>query len=235
MSAPRHLWSGNWRSESEAAAQERAKQDAYDQRLGGSSEPEPTAPAREASAPARMVAWLRASRQRLRLRRRVRPRRPRRRLRPRLSRARLRVVLLAAVVTLVSAGAAYAAVSLLSGSGGQSAAQAATATPWLGVEMASSSFGGAGFPTVGGFAGGFATGGGVLITEVVPGSPAAAAGLERGDVLTQIGNRPVATPADVQSALAGLRPGDQVQIQYAQGAMQYTTQVTLAARPTGYP
>jgi C-terminal processing protease CtpA/Prc len=213
MSAPRHLWSGNWQSESDAAAQERANRGADTRDAGDGTPPEPTAPA------------ARAHRRRLREALAA----------ARAQRRRLRVALLAALVTLLSAGVAYTAVSLLSGSGGQGSAQAATATPWLGVEMASSSFGGAGFPTVGGFAGGFATGGGVLITEVVPGSPAAAAGLERGDVLTQIGNRPVATPADVQSALAGLRAGDQVQIQYAQGAMQYTTQVTLAARPAGYP
>jgi S1-C subfamily serine protease len=145
------------------------------------------------------------------------------------------VALLVALVTLLSAGAAYAAVSLLTGSGGQSSAQAGTAPAWLGIEMASTGFGGAGFPTVGGFPGGFPTGSGVLITEVVPGSPAAAAGLGPGDVLTQIGSQLVATPADVQSAIAGLQAGDRVEIHYEQGATLYTTQATLAARPAGYP
>ncbi len=222
MSAPRHLWSDDWQSESEAAARERAKQRARAQGPTEGTPPDPPAspaPSGSSAPPAPRVPPVP----------RVRP------VPPGARRRRLRVVALAALVTLLSAGAAYAAVLLLTGSGGASPALTSGARPWLGIETASSGFGGGGAPTVGGFAGGFPTGSGVLLTEVVPGSPAAAAGLAPGDVIMQIGNRQVATPDDVQSAIAGLQAGDQVQIQYEQGGMLYTTEVTLAARPAGYP
>jgi S1-C subfamily serine protease len=90
----------------------------------------------------------------------------------------------------------------------------------LGVDMAGS------LP-----AGALSSGGGVLVGDIVPGSPAAVAGLEPGDVITQIGSRAVASPADVESALAGLHAGERLQIQYQRGSQTYATQATLAVRP----
>lgn len=122
-----------------------------------------------------------------------------------------------ALVALLSAGVAYAAVALLLGSGGQSPAIASGAPAWLGVDMGS--FAGAG----------------AVIVDVVPGSPAAVAGLEPGDVITQVANRPVWAATDVESALAGMRAGERVEIQYDRGPMTYAAQATLAARPASYP
>ena len=69
----------------------------------------------------------------------------------------------------------------------------------------------------------------------VPGSPAATAGLDPGDVLTQIDGEQVTTPGEVQAALAGLPVGEQVQLQYLQGSIVYMTQATLSKRPAGAP
>lgn len=132
---------------------------------------------------------------------------------------------------LVSGGIAYAAVSSLLGSDSGSsappvAASSAAAPAWLGAEMGSfASAGGSSFPSAGG----------VVVTNVVPGSPADAAGLEPGDLITQLDNRPVGSPNDVNSVIAGMHPGQQVQIQYQRGPFANSAQVTLSARPSGSP
>ena len=126
---------------------------------------------------------------------------------------------------MLSGVGAYAAVSLLVGSDRHSSALASGAPVWLGVKTVSVPFGGGGLPS----------GGGALVSGVVSGSPAAAAGLQPGDVIIQIDNRPVASSTDVKSAIAGMRAGSRVEIQYDRGPIMYTTQATLQARPTGSP
>jgi S1-C subfamily serine protease len=77
--------------------------------------------------------------------------------------------------------------------------------------------------------------GGAMVVAVVPGSPAAAAGIHPGDVITGLDTEPIATPAIFVSAISGLRPGDTVDIQLQRGASQYTAHVVLAGRPAGTP
>ncbi len=216
MSAPRHLWSGDWELESAAAADELAR------RRSQTEEDPPTqeiAPRRPSLA-ARALAWLR------RLRRDIgrwwESTRGRRR-------RRLRLVALVAAALLVVAGVAYG-VSALSGGSSKPTAVAA-GQPWLGIQTTSSPFGAVGIQTITG--GPFASG--AIVTDVIPGSPAADAGLVPGDMITAIDNHQVTSPADVQAAIAHLHVGDQVTIQYAQGLATATTQATLAARPPGYP
>ena len=81
----------------------------------------------------------------------------------------------------------------------------------------------------------FTPSGGVLVTDVVPGSPADAAGIEPGDLITAIDNQSVATPNQVNAALARMHPGEQVTIQYQRGPFVQSAQVTLEARPPGSP
>jgi S1-C subfamily serine protease len=142
---------------------------------------------------------------------------------------RPRGAVLMALVVLLSAGVGYAVVSSLAGSsngaasgtGKASAASspAPTAAPaWLGVDTVD-------FPPLGG----------LMVVDVVPGSPADVAGLQPGDVITQIGNRPVQSPTDLESALAGMHPGQQIEIHYQLGPVSYTTRVTLRARPASGP
>src|SRR5881296_2122624 len=51
---------------------------------------------------------------------------------------------------------------------------------------------------------------GLLVTDVVAGSPADKAGLRRGDVIVEVGKKPVADPATLFRTLAQLKPGDRV-------------------------
>jgi PDZ domain len=214
MSAPRHLWSGDWRRESAIAAEELAKRrtraewPAERQVDLHSPESRRSPVARRPRARSRRAARVPVAR------------RPRARSR---GAARLPVALLLAC--LLSAGAAYAAVSFAVGSGRPNPASANAAPGWLGIDTISSplSVGSAGLES------------GAIVASVAAGSPAAQAGLEPLDVITHIDNHPIATPTDVRAALAGLRAGEQVQIQYDRGPIMYTTQVTLAARPSASP
>ena len=87
---------------------------------------------------------------------------------------------------------------------------------WLGVDTAN-----------------FPLSSGAMIINVTPSSPADVAGLEPGDVITAIGNRPVQSASYLGSALAGLHAGQRVAVTYQQGPSSYTTEVTLQAHPPG--
>jgi membrane-associated protease RseP (regulator of RpoE activity) len=126
MGAPRHLWSGDWRQESSAHAEELGARRA---RAGDEAEPAPTPPHRGPSAAARLKARLRAIRARLR--------RPRRRRFP--GGRRVRVVVLVGLLTLLATGAAYAA---LSGGGSSNQTVASEYQRWLGIDLYNSPFGG---------------------------------------------------------------------------------------------
>jgi S1-C subfamily serine protease len=129
------------------------------------------------------------------------------------------------VASVLSAVLAYAVVSALvsddpaqspeqTASQGQQASTSSTRPAWLGVDTTSSP-----------------VGGGALVMAVSPGSPANAAGLEPGDIITSLGNNTVQSPADIQSALSGLHAGQQVQIAYYRGPISLTTEATLTKRP----
>jgi len=142
--------------------------------------------------------------------------------RTRLRASRLRsalrpgVLVALALAALLIAGGAWGVGALL-GSSAPSSANAAGPEAWLGVQPES-------LPN-----------GGVVVATVAPGSPAEIAGLEPGDVITEINKRPIDTIADVQSAIDGLRAGDTIEIQVSRGSTLYTAEVTLVARRRGYP
>jgi serine protease Do len=54
---------------------------------------------------------------------------------------------------------------------------------------------------------------GALVAEVIDGSPAAAAGLERGDVITRFGERSVAAPRDLSRAVATAPVGQRIDVE----------------------
>lgn len=182
MSGPKHLWAGDWESESGATPSRRAPLE------------------RPAAAPAPTPGPARAPN--------MAPPRARR-----LRVARIpRTAVLIAVAALVLAGAAYAVTSLpQSGSPAASATQPA----WLGVQL-------------------IPVRAGALVAAVVPGSPAQAAGLRTGDVITQIQGRPVVSPINVTNAIDVLSPGQTVQLQVQRGPGTFTANATLAARPARF-
>ena len=127
-----------------------------------------------------------------------------------------RLVGTVALLALLIVGGAYGATTLLD-SGGSGQQPAGGSEAWLGLQMES-------LPVDR-----------VLVTAVVPGGPAAIAGVGPGDVITAIDNRPVSAPGDVTGEVAKLHPGDKVEIQIRRGLSTLTTQATLQAHPPGYP
>ncbi len=208
MTGPRHLWSGDWELESSAHADDLA---ARRRPREEPDEPElPVALVASVAPVAPRRSWIRRVRERLRATR-ARVRMP--------SRRRRRVAAVVAALTLVTAGAAYAVTSALSGGSeapGANAAALSGSGAWLGIDVESSPFG-------------------VMVVNVIPGSPAYRAGMETGDVITQINGRTIYATSDVTSAIAGEHPGDQVAIQYHGSGTSYSQHITLAARPAGYP
>jgi S1-C subfamily serine protease len=127
----------------------------------------------------------------------------------------LRIAVIVGALVLATAGAALAVSDAFKG-GTKSHQQASLSSPqnaWLGVEMVSS-------PS-----------GGVMVARVAPKSPAEAAGIKPGDVITQIDTEPIVTPAIAAAAIDGLQAGDHVDIQLQRGASTYTAHVTLASPP----
>ena len=92
------------------------------------------------------------------------------------------------------------------------------ATAFLGLEIASSDQQGSS---------------GVTLAGTASGTPAAAAGLGQGDVITSLGGQSVSTGTDIQNVLVGHHPGDKISIGWTDASGQtHTATVTLAAGPT---
>jgi len=76
-------------------------------------------------------------------------------------------------------------------------------------------------------------GNGVLVTEVVEDSPAAAAGLKAGDVIVRVGADEVEDTGDLHKALAGTEAEDTVNIEYVRDGKKRSADVTLGDMPEG--
>ncbi|HXG36458.1 MAG TPA: trypsin-like peptidase domain-containing protein [Dehalococcoidia bacterium] len=72
---------------------------------------------------------------------------------------------------------------------------------------------------------------GVMFQEVLPGTPAANAGLRPGDVIVKIGDRDIRNSGDLFAALARHRAGDNVRVQYYRGRDLRDVTVTLGQAP----
>ena len=72
---------------------------------------------------------------------------------------------------------------------------------------------------------------GARIEEVTPGSPAAGAGLNVGDVIRRIEGRPVRDPDDVAQAISDLEPGDEVDLTVSRNGIERAESLELGTRP----
>lgn len=76
-----------------------------------------------------------------------------------------------------------------------------------------------------------AKGQGALIHRVVRGSPAAKAGLERGDLIVAVQRKAIRQMEDLVQALRQRKPGDKVEIAYERQGKRQTVTVRLAEMP----
>ncbi len=76
-----------------------------------------------------------------------------------------------------------------------------------------------------------AIGGGVLIAEVIPGGPADKAGIQVGDVVIQIGGRPVQDHTSMLRTIAASPPGADVAVKLLRQGKDRTIVVKLAPKP----
>lgn len=77
----------------------------------------------------------------------------------------------------------------------------------------------------------FAAEAGAVVAEVVAGSPADQAGLQRNDVITRIGDTDISTNVDVQKSVRTKKPGDKIEIVWMRGDEERRAETTLGARP----
>jgi len=75
------------------------------------------------------------------------------------------------------------------------------------------------------------TGATATIAGVRSGTPAAKAGLKKGDVVTSLDGTSVSTTDELASAIAAHKPGDSVSVTYERDGQSHTVTLTLANRP----
>ena len=74
-------------------------------------------------------------------------------------------------------------------------------------------------------------GAGALVTRVVPDSPADHGGIERGDVIVQVGSRDVASPEELIDAVGSSAAGSLIDVLVVRDGAKKSLRVTLASRP----
>ncbi len=72
---------------------------------------------------------------------------------------------------------------------------------------------------------------GLYVQGVVPGGPAAQAGLQSGDVITRINGTAATSPDQLAAISLTKRPGDTVGVTYERDGQQHSTTITLGAQP----
>jgi len=72
--------------------------------------------------------------------------------------------------------------------------------------------------------------GGVLITQVFPGEPAAKAGIQPNDVIVSVNGKNVNAPRELSQMIAGIEPGKKVRLEIVRGGKEKTVNVTITQR-----
>jgi len=76
---------------------------------------------------------------------------------------------------------------------------------------------------------------GAQVTEVYPGSPAAAAGIQPHDILLRLGNDDIRDPADLSRHEAMLKPGSKVEVSGLRNGVPFHVMVNVIQRPPRMP
>jgi peroxiredoxin len=71
---------------------------------------------------------------------------------------------------------------------------------------------------------------GVLVIEVIDGTPAASVGLELGDEILRVGGAVVRTPTELEKRVKTFKVGDSVELVLLRGSRRYTVKPQLSAR-----
>jgi serine protease Do len=74
---------------------------------------------------------------------------------------------------------------------------------------------------------------GVLIMDVLAASPAAAAGIEAGDVILSFAGKPVREQAELVRLVSAARPGARCTVELLRGDLRLVREVTVGAAPPG--
>ena len=72
---------------------------------------------------------------------------------------------------------------------------------------------------------------GVVVSSVVPGSPAASAGVAPGDVILRAGSREMRSPYDWQAVLLDLRVGEELSLRLRRGSREFDARMRVADLP----
>ena len=76
---------------------------------------------------------------------------------------------------------------------------------------------------------GLKTANGALVDEAQPGTPAAAAGLKSGDVITKFNGQEVKDASDLTRHVGALKPGEKVELSFVRDGAEKTVSITLGS------
>jgi putative serine protease PepD len=76
-------------------------------------------------------------------------------------------------------------------------------------------------------------GGGVHVTSVTPGGPAASAGMKAGDVIVSVDGTPVPSTDDLVTVLAQIKPGTKVPVEIVRNGKKVELEVTVGQLESG--
>ena len=72
---------------------------------------------------------------------------------------------------------------------------------------------------------------GVVVNSVLDSSSAKKAGLQKGDIITKVGDKEIKTPEELRNAIQAYKPGDKVTINYLRDGKKKSVKVELSKTP----